>query len=49
MLLFLIFIFVVSNIMCALQKCHYKITDKLVENYAFFFFLANEIPLIKFP
>ena len=37
MLLFLIFIFVVSNIMCALQKCHYKTIDKLEENYIYFF------------
>ena len=33
--------------MCALQKCHYKTTDKLEENYVFF--MANEIPFVKFP
>ena len=33
--------------MCALQKCHYKTTDKFKENYVYF--LANEIPLVKFP
>ena len=34
--------------MCVLQKCHYKTIDKLEENYVYFF-LANEIPLVKFP
>ena len=33
--------------MCVLQKCHYKTTEKLEENYVFF--LTNEIALVKFP
>ena len=49
MLLFLIFIFVVSNIICVPYKnvtIRQLISQKRI---IFFFFLANEIPLVKFP